>query len=41
VPKPRTDDAYFAHHDSAAKLRSGRTQAFATRADVTGVAMAA
>ena len=41
VPKPRTDDAYFAHHDSAAKLRSGRTQAFATWADVTGVAMAA
>ena len=28
-------------HDTAANLRSGRTQAFATWADVTGVAMAA
>ena len=28
-------------HDTAAKLRSGRTQAFATWADVTGVVMAA
>src|SRR6478672_801199 len=28
-------------HDTAAKLRSGRTQAFATWADVTGVLMAA
>src|SRR6185437_4163837 len=28
-------------HDTAAKLRSGRTQAFTTWADVTGVAMAA
>jgi putative transposase len=28
-------------HDTAASLRSGRTQAFATWADVTGVAMAA
>ena len=28
-------------HDKAASLRSGRTQAFATWADVTGVAMAA
>jgi hypothetical protein len=27
--------------DTAANLRSGRTQAFATWADVTGVAMAA
>jgi putative transposase len=27
--------------DTAVNLRSGRTQAFATRADVTGVAMAA
>jgi hypothetical protein len=28
-------------HDTATNLRSGRTQAFATWADVTGVAMAA
>ena len=28
-------------HDTAANLRSGRTQAFATWAEVTGVAMAA
>jgi putative transposase len=28
-------------HDTAANLRSGRTQAFTTWADVTGVAMAA
>jgi hypothetical protein len=28
-------------HDTAANLRSGRTRAFATWADVTGVAMAA
>jgi putative transposase len=28
-------------HDTAANLRSGRTQAFLTWADVTGVAMAA
>ena len=28
-------------HDTAANLRSGRTQAFATWAGVTGVAMAA
>jgi hypothetical protein len=28
-------------HDTAATLRSSRTQAFATWADVTGVAMAA
>jgi putative transposase len=28
-------------HDTAGDLRSGRTQAFATWADVTGVAMAA
>jgi putative transposase len=28
-------------HDTAVDLRSGRTQAFATWADVTGVAMAA
>jgi putative transposase len=28
-------------HDTAASLRSDRTQAFATWADVTGVAMAA
>ena len=28
-------------HDTAANLRSGRTQAFATWADVTAVAMAA
>ena len=28
-------------HDTAANLRSGRTQAFATWADVTGVVMAA
>src|SRR5437773_12444496 len=28
-------------HDTAANLRSGRTQAFATWADVTGAAMAA
>jgi len=28
-------------HETAANLRSGRTQAFATWADVTGVAMAA
>ena len=28
-------------HDTAANLRSGRTQAFPTRADVTGVAIAA
>ena len=28
-------------HDTAANLRFGRTQAFATWADVTGVAMAA
>jgi putative transposase len=28
-------------YDTAANLRSGRTQAFATWADVTGVAMAA
>jgi hypothetical protein len=28
-------------HDTGANLRSGRTQAFATWADVTGVAMAA
>ena len=28
-------------HDTAANLRSGRTQAFATWADVTSVAMAA
>ena len=33
---PRRQD-----HDTAANLRSGRTQAFATWADVTGVAMAA
>ena len=33
---PRSRD-----HDTAANLRSGRTQAFATWADVTGVAMAA
>jgi len=30
-----------ADHDTAADLWSGRTQAFATWADVTGVAMAA
>ena len=29
------------NRDTAAKLRSGRTQAFATWADVTGVVMAA
>ena len=28
-------------HDTAGDLRSGRTQAFATWADVTGIAMAA
>jgi putative transposase len=28
-------------HDAAANLRSGRTQAFATWADISGVAMAA
>ena len=28
-------------HDTAAELRSGRTQAFATWTDVTGIAMAA
>jgi putative transposase len=28
-------------HDTATSLRSGRSQAFATGADVTGVAMAA
>ena len=28
-------------HDTAANLRSGRTRAFATWTDVTGVAMAA
>jgi putative transposase len=33
---PRRQD-----HDTAANLRSGRTQAFTTWADVTGVAMAA
>jgi hypothetical protein len=33
-PFPRRRD-----HDTAANLRSGRTQAFATRADVTGVAI--
>ena len=33
---PRRQD-----HDTVASLRSGRTQAFATWADVTGVAMAA
>jgi len=36
--KPRLKDA---SRRTAANLRSGRTQAFATWADVTGVAMAA
>jgi putative transposase len=35
-PFPRRRD-----HNTAADLRSGRTQAFATWADVTGVAMVA
>jgi hypothetical protein len=41
---PRKDSARHhprRDHDTAANLRSGRTQAFATWADVTGVAMAA